>query len=100
MIEKIAEAIYEAKKENAWGNWKSQYRGKWPKDKKEMRTRLHHGDVCLEFAFVQAKAALEAMKKPTRAMKNAANAIYDADEIPDYYAAYIEMIDQALKDGE
>lgn len=57
-IEVLARVIYEAKKKDAWGNWKSQYRKEWPKTAKELRTRLHIGDgiVDLEFAFAQARA--------------------------------------------
>lgn len=57
--ELLAQTIYEAKKKDAWGNWKSQYREAWPKTKKELRTRLHVGDCDLEFAFAQADAVLE-----------------------------------------
>ncbi len=58
MREQLAKVIYEAKKEDAWGTWKSQYRLEWPKTKKELRTRLHVGDCDLEFAFAQADAVL------------------------------------------
>jgi len=44
--------------EDAWGNWKSQYRESWPKTKKELRTRLHVGDSDLEYAFAQADAII------------------------------------------
>jgi len=46
----------------------------------------------------QAKAAIEALKRPTRSMRAAANAIYDEDEAPDYLAAYVEMINTALEE--
>ncbi len=55
-----AQAIYEAKKADAWGNWASQYRGTWPVDHKALRLALHQEtDPGIEFAFVQAKAAID-----------------------------------------
>ena len=54
-----AQTIYEAKKQNAWGNWESEYRKEWPADDKALRTALHkETDPGIEFAFVQAKAAI------------------------------------------
>lgn len=56
----IAKTIYEAKKNNAWGNMVSEYRGEWPKTPKEMRTRMHGDDDCgLAFAFAQADAVIK-----------------------------------------
>ena len=62
-IYEIAQIIYDAKKEDAWGNWQSEYRGKWPETGKELRTRLHHGDTSLEFAIAQAKAVKKYLTK-------------------------------------
>lgn len=63
-IEELARTIYEARKEDAWGKWKSQYRLEWPKTAKELRTRLNHlHEPCLEFAFAQAKAVRSLLEK-------------------------------------
>lgn len=58
----LAEVIYEAKKKDAWGNWKSEHRLAWPSDKKELRTRRHHGEPALDFAFAQARAVIKYLK--------------------------------------
>lgn len=65
MTEELAKVIYEAKKKDAWGNMVSQYRKEWPKDSKELRTRLHVGDCDLEFAFAQAKAVVKYLNQET-----------------------------------
>ena len=58
----VAKAIYEAKKQDAWGNWKSEYRKSWPSDAKALRKALHEeSDPGIEFAFVQARAAIEVL---------------------------------------
>lgn len=54
-----AKVIYEAKKQDSWGNWESEYRKEWPVDNKALRTTLHQEiDPGVEYALVQAEAAL------------------------------------------
>lgn len=56
----IARTIYEAKKQDSWGNWQSEHRKAWPATRKELeRARQLNQDVGIEFAFAQAKAVKE-----------------------------------------
>lgn len=64
VVAAVAKAIYEAKKQDAWGNWQSEHRGKWPETPKVLRACLHNeSDIGVHFAFVQAKAAIEAYER-------------------------------------
>ena len=61
-LEELARTIYEAKKQDAWGNWQSEYRKAWPATRKDLaRARQLNEDVGIEFAFAQAKAVMKLM---------------------------------------
>ena len=57
----LAEIIFEAKKEDAWGNQQSEYRGKWPATRKLLRQCIiEERDSAVLCAVAQAQAVLAA----------------------------------------
>ena len=57
----LARVIYEAKKQDAWGSWQSEYRKAWPKTPKLLRKCIHEeSDLGVLFAIAQAKAVIAA----------------------------------------
>jgi hypothetical protein len=55
----LAKVIYEAKKQDAWGWWRSEYRKAWPAIEKDLRRALqNHEDIGVTFAFAQADAVI------------------------------------------
>lgn len=90
MVERAARAIIEAIVENEMEDHSMYYMYSWP-DRPENLERA------LTIASILASAAIKAMRKPTQAMRLAAD---DADEhLQDWDAIWGAMIDEALSDG-
>ena len=55
----LAQVLFETRKADCWGALQSKHRSQWPPTPKELRTRMHLGDVELDIAFAQARAVLK-----------------------------------------